>query len=84
MMITGDHPLTAEAIAREVHIVRGRTRSQAAKALGIPETSVKAADYDAVVLHGEVIANMNEEQWAEVSADNTFNWSSLKLQVIFS
>jgi magnesium-transporting ATPase (P-type) len=67
MMITGDHPLTAESIAREVHIIRGRTKGQAAKEMGIPEEEVRADLYDAVVLHGEALSVMNEDQWAEAS-----------------
>eukprot|EP00611_Tribonema_gayanum_P004790 TRINITY_DN13_c0_g1_i10.p1 TRINITY_DN13_c0_g1~~TRINITY_DN13_c0_g1_i10.p1 ORF type:complete len:662 (+),score=251.51 TRINITY_DN13_c0_g1_i10:2550-4535(+) len=66
MMITGDHPLTAEAIAREVHIVRGKTRGQAAEELGLAEKDVPADKYDAVVLHGEILTGMDEDQWAQV------------------
>ncbi|KAG5184236.1 hypothetical protein JKP88DRAFT_208389 [Tribonema minus] len=65
MMITGDHPLTAEAIAREVHIVRGRTRANAAKEMGLPLDTIKPDQYEAVVLHGETLATMSEDEWAE-------------------
>ncbi|KAG5185752.1 hypothetical protein JKP88DRAFT_354106 [Tribonema minus] len=65
MMITGDHPLTAEAIAREVHIIRGRTKASAALDLGMPLDHVQPEHYDAVVLHGETLAAMSEDEWAE-------------------
>jgi hypothetical protein len=38
--------------------------------MGVPEDEVAADQYDAVVLHGETLTVMNEEQWAEVIALN--------------
>jgi hypothetical protein len=35
--------------------------------MGVPEDEVAADQYDAVVLHGETLTVMNEEQWAEVT-----------------
>ena len=53
-MVTGDHPLTAEAIARKIGIVRGRTRREVAHADGVGEEGVDENDprVDAVVCVG--------------------------------
>jgi hypothetical protein len=50
----------------QINIVRGRTKAGAAKELGIPVEEVKPEQYDAVVLHGETLQTMTENQWAEV------------------
>ncbi len=42
-MVTGDHPITAEAIARKVGIVTLKTRREVAAEMGVPETQVRHA-----------------------------------------
>ncbi len=39
-MVTGDHPLTAEAIGRKVGIVTLKTRREVAAAMGVEEGEV--------------------------------------------
>eukprot|EP00001_Collodictyon_triciliatum_P052725 09412_1 len=65
-MITGDHPLTAEAIAREVNIIRGKTRNQVAKERGVDESEVKEGEYDAIVIHGDKIDALTDRQWYNI------------------
>jgi sodium/potassium-transporting ATPase subunit alpha len=62
----GDHPLTAEAIARQVHIIKGKTKVEVAAERGCDESDIQPDEYDAVVLHGETLLTMDEDQWAEV------------------
>ncbi|KAG5186318.1 hypothetical protein JKP88DRAFT_256400 [Tribonema minus] len=62
MMITGDHPLTAEAIAREVSSYERNSNTPSTTAL---LAQVKLDQFEAVVLHGETLATMSEEEWAE-------------------
>lgn len=53
-MVTGDHPLTAEAIARKVNIITGSTRRDVALDVGCAEEEVPFSDprVEAVVLSG--------------------------------
>eukprot|EP00953_Heterococcus_sp_UTEX-ZZ885_P011750 6800-Heterococcus_DN1.PRE.1 len=61
----GDHPLTAEAIARQVHIIKGKTKVEVAAERGCDESDIQPDEYDAVVLHGETLLTMDEDEWAE-------------------
>eukprot|EP00002_Diphylleia_rotans_P039720 TRINITY_DN927_c0_g3_i2.p1 TRINITY_DN927_c0_g3~~TRINITY_DN927_c0_g3_i2.p1 ORF type:complete len:849 (+),score=173.72 TRINITY_DN927_c0_g3_i2:64-2610(+) len=66
MMITGDHPLTAEAIARDVGIIRGKTRQDVARERGVPEAQIQEGEYDAVVIHGDKIDALTDRQWYNI------------------
>ncbi|ORX66215.1 hypothetical protein DL89DRAFT_270391 [Linderina pennispora] len=63
MMVTGDHPLTAEAIGRKINLVLGETREGVARRTGRPVEEVEDDEYDAVVIHGESITSMTDEDW---------------------
>lgn len=65
VMVTGDHPLTAEAIARQVGILHGESKKSMARRLNIPEDQVDLQDYDSAIIHGDQIDNLTEEQWEE-------------------
>jgi hypothetical protein len=60
---------------------RGRTKAQTAKEMGVPEDEVAADQYDAVVLHGETLTVMNEEQWAEVTDNFKYMYLQLAMTV---
>jgi UDP-2,3-diacylglucosamine pyrophosphatase LpxH len=49
-----------------VHIIRGKTKSEIAAERGCDECDVQYDEYDAVVLHGETLLTMDEDEWAEV------------------
>eukprot|EP00475_Leptophrys_vorax_P045386 TRINITY_DN9399_c1_g1_i1.p1 TRINITY_DN9399_c1_g1~~TRINITY_DN9399_c1_g1_i1.p1 ORF type:complete len:957 (+),score=325.90 TRINITY_DN9399_c1_g1_i1:346-2871(+) len=66
MMVTGDHPFTAEAIARKVGLITGDTIEQAAERLGKPVDEVKYDEYQAVVVHGDKIDTMTNAEWEAV------------------
>ncbi|RKP13278.1 hypothetical protein BJ684DRAFT_10301 [Piptocephalis cylindrospora] len=63
MMVTGDHPLTAEAIGRKINLILSETKGQVAKRRGVPVEAVEEHEYNAVVIHGETIDGMTEEDW---------------------
>lgn len=50
VMVTGDHPLTAAAIARKIGLITLPTRDVLAKERGVPIDQVDPADVDAVVV----------------------------------
>ncbi len=63
VMVTGDHPLTAAAIARKIGLITLPTRDVLAKERGIPADQVPEEDIKAVVVHGTQITNMTEDDW---------------------
>ncbi|KAI9503504.1 hypothetical protein BX070DRAFT_239236 [Coemansia spiralis] len=70
MMVTGDHPLTAEAIGRKINLVLGETREAVAKRTGRPVEEIGEDEYDAMVIHGEKIAEMTDREWDLVFRKN--------------
>eukprot|EP00475_Leptophrys_vorax_P045385 TRINITY_DN9399_c0_g1_i1.p1 TRINITY_DN9399_c0_g1~~TRINITY_DN9399_c0_g1_i1.p1 ORF type:complete len:1122 (-),score=367.71 TRINITY_DN9399_c0_g1_i1:46-3411(-) len=66
MMVTGDHPFTAEAIARKVGLITGDTIESAAEKLGKNISEVKYDEYEAVVVHGDKIDSMTNAEWEAV------------------
>ncbi|KAI9592828.1 hypothetical protein BDF19DRAFT_387969 [Syncephalis fuscata] len=66
MMVTGDHPLTAEAIGRKINLILSETKVQVAKRLGRPEDEIEEHEYQAIVIHGEQIDSFTEDDWDRV------------------
>lgn len=75
IMVTGDHPLTAEAIGRKINLMLHRTRAMVAKETNRPIESVGEDEFRAVVVHGEQIDTMTDAEW-----DNVF----FKDEIIFA
>ncbi|TPX32086.1 hypothetical protein SmJEL517_g04751 [Synchytrium microbalum] len=66
VMITGDHPLTAEAVARRLNIITGQTREAIAAKEHVNPTNVPKDEYTARVIRGEEISSLTEAQWHEI------------------
>lgn len=75
MMVTGDHPLTAEAIGRKINLVLSDTKEMVAKRTGRPIEEIGEDEYKAIVIHGERIDSLTDEEW-----DNIF----MKSEIIFA
>ncbi|CAG8718792.1 9822_t:CDS:2, partial [Dentiscutata erythropus] len=75
MMVTGDHPLTAEAIARKINLMLKDTKALVAKRTGRPIESITDDEYNAIVIHGEQIDSLSDAEW-----DNIFS----KDEIIFA
>lgn len=63
VMVTGDHPLTAAAIARKIGLITTPTRDVLAKERGLPPEVIPEEDVQAVVIHGSTIPGMSEDDW---------------------
>eukprot|EP00184_Porphyridium_aerugineum_P000649 CAMPEP_0184693328 /NCGR_PEP_ID=MMETSP0313-20130426/1566_1 /TAXON_ID=2792 /ORGANISM="Porphyridium aerugineum, Strain SAG 1380-2" /LENGTH=1171 /DNA_ID=CAMNT_0027151379 /DNA_START=249 /DNA_END=3764 /DNA_ORIENTATION=+ len=68
VMVTGDHPDTAKAIAKIVKIIRDPTAKDIAKAKGIPIEQVDPSEVHAVVVPGWELKDFEEDDWNRVLA----------------
>eukprot|EP01129_Flabellula_baltica_P001518 TRINITY_DN1145_c0_g1_i1.p1 TRINITY_DN1145_c0_g1~~TRINITY_DN1145_c0_g1_i1.p1 ORF type:complete len:1074 (+),score=311.27 TRINITY_DN1145_c0_g1_i1:19-3240(+) len=67
IMVTGDHPITAKAIAQKVGIITGYTVEDIAKKQKIPVQSVDPKEARAIVLHGQDLSEYKtDEAWDEI------------------
>lgn len=61
IMVTGDHPITAKAIARSVGIIQNSTAKDIARKRGVPISDVDPRQASAIVVHGGELHKMKAE-----------------------
>ncbi|KAJ3416269.1 hypothetical protein HDV05_002559 [Chytridiales sp. JEL 0842] len=66
MMVTGDHPLTAEAIGRKINLMLQDTKPLLAKKRGVPESEIDENEVRAIVIHGDTIDKLTEAEWNNI------------------
>lgn len=72
IMVTGDHPITAQAIARSVGIISdsSETVHDIAKRVGVSIDSIDPFLAQAAVIHGSDLRDMNEQQIDELLSNH--------------
>ena len=73
MMVTGDHPKTAEAIARKINLIIGDTKETLSKKTGRPMEEIYEDEVDAVVVHGDDIDGLQGWQWDQSETPQKFH-----------
>lgn len=68
IMVTGDHPATAKAIAKQVHIITNQTVEDVAMERGIPIEDVDPSSVHAIVVPGSNINDLEEHDWDRILA----------------
>ncbi|ORY46884.1 hypothetical protein BCR33DRAFT_848923 [Rhizoclosmatium globosum] len=66
MMVTGDHPLTAEAIGRKINLMLTDTKALVAKKRGVSESQVPESEVHAIVIHGDTIDGLTDSDWENI------------------
>jgi sodium/potassium-transporting ATPase subunit alpha len=66
MMVTGDHPLTAEAIGRKINLMLQDTKIKIAEKRGWKIEAVPESDVHAIVIHGEQIDDLTTAEWENI------------------
>jgi magnesium-transporting ATPase (P-type) len=62
VQVTGDHPLTAAAIARQVGIITTNTSDELAKIRKVPVSAIPDEEVDAIVIKGSDIPNPKSDK----------------------
>jgi magnesium-transporting ATPase (P-type) len=82
--LPGDHPKTAEAIARKINLIIGDTRESLAARTGREIDEVYEDEVNAVVVHGDSIDTLQGWQWDQSELITVSKLFILLTRIIYS
>jgi magnesium-transporting ATPase (P-type) len=82
VMVTGDYPATAQAIARKIGLMTFPTKSEMAIQRGVRESEVRESDVRAVAVHGANLDAMTEEDWVRLVKKDQIVFARLVNQLV--
>jgi sodium/potassium-transporting ATPase subunit alpha len=74
IVIQGDHPKTAEAIARKINLILGDTRDSLAKKTDRSPDEIFDDEFSAIVIHGDDIDGLQGWQWDQSAFHRTIKF----------
>lgn len=80
----GDHPKTAEAIARKINLILGDTRQTLAAKTGRDIDTIYEDEVSAVVVHGDDIDGLQGWQWDQSKNFMFVSSESTNIMIVFS
>jgi sodium/potassium-transporting ATPase subunit alpha len=66
IMVTGDHPLTAEAVGRKINLMIGETKAMVAKRKGTSIEEIGEIEFNSIVVPGAQIDSLTDAEWDSV------------------
>jgi sodium/potassium-transporting ATPase subunit alpha len=63
VMVTGDHPITAKAIAKNIGVITFSTKEDLAQERGLDISQIDENEVRSIVIHGAMIPSMTEADW---------------------
>jgi magnesium-transporting ATPase (P-type) len=66
VMVTGDYPTTAQAIARKIGLMTFPTKSEIAMQRGVNESEVNESEVRAVTIHGAALDSLSDSDWKQL------------------
>jgi sodium/potassium-transporting ATPase subunit alpha len=64
VMVTGDHPFTAKAIAKAIGVITFPTKEDLALERGIDLSEIDENEVQSIVIHGALLPSMTDAEWA--------------------